>query len=54
MAMTKAAKLAMIRQWLADYDQIQHRGRDDAIGWIALKLSCSRRTAEKLIQEAIK
>jgi hypothetical protein len=45
----------LIRQWLRDYDAIRipdHQTRD-RIGWIALKLSCSRADAERYITDAL-
>lgn len=42
----------LIREWLDDYEQLKHKGNTDAVMWIALKLSISRREAEWAIMDA--
>lgn len=51
--MKKADRIFHVRNFLAQFEKIEHKdGKTDAVGWIALKFSCSREQAEKWIREA--
>lgn len=51
--MTKKERLALVRQFLKQLDEIDLRGKPrDEAGWIALKLSVSLEDAVKLIAKA--
>lgn len=51
--MSTADRLALVRDFLASFARLERRATDEA-GWIALKLSCSRHEAERLIERATK
>ena len=42
---------ALVREFLADYERLDRKDTD-AIGWIALKFSVSRKAAEAAIAKA--
>lgn len=50
MAMTKD-RAAMIRDWLRDFAALASKNTDE-VGWIMLKLSCSRLKAARTIEQA--
>lgn len=49
--MTQKEKIAFVKQTLENFAKIERKHTDEA-GWIALKLSCSRDVAERLIEKA--
>jgi hypothetical protein len=51
--MRKPDRIAYVREFLKQFEALTPaRRQTDAIGWIALKLSCSREQAEKWVREA--
>ena len=52
MKLPEDTKSRHIRAWIEDYEKLSYKGNTDAIAWIALKLSISRRQAEQAIIDA--
>lgn len=53
MSKARELRLAQLRLFVEHFEQIpRERRATDVIGWVALKLSCSRRQAEKWLQQA--
>ena len=51
MKRTRAEYVELTREFLRQFETLESRATDD-VGWIALKLSCSRTRAERLIAAA--
>jgi hypothetical protein len=42
-------KMYLVKQYVTEYAQLEHRG-SDVIAWLALKFSCNRRVAQQLYE----
>lgn len=51
MAMSKAEAENIVKS-LAGYAKLDNRGVSDEVSWIALRYSCSRAKAQKMIEQA--
>ena len=53
MANMTAERASQIMEWLMTFNSLERKNTDE-IGWVALKLSCTREQAERLIMKARK